>query len=62
MRVESETDTYSTTTSLLAERIVENIGKRKQESGCGKTCKNFFNFYCQTLQADCCMKDERVGY
>ena len=56
VRIESESDitgAMSTTTSLLAEKVVENIGKPKESTGCGKCCKNFGLFCTESCAADC---------
>ena len=61
-RVESIADGKSTTTSLQAEKVVENIGKRREATGCARWCKNFAGFCAASFEADCCMKDDQVGY
>lgn len=38
----SNGESFSATTSLLAERIVDQIGKRKPATGFGSPCTNFF--------------------
>ena len=61
-RTESASDNFSTTTSLLAEKIVENIGKRREATGWARLCKNFASFYASSIQADCCIRDDKIGY
>lgn len=62
-RVESaQTNNISDTTSLLAEKAVDNIGRRREARGCLRWCKNFGSFCCATLEADCCTSDNKIGY
>ena len=61
-RIDSGADTFSTTTSLLAEKVVDQIGRRQEATGWASCCKNFSNFFSATIKADCCMKDDNVGY
>ena len=65
MRVESESDlsgAISTTTSLLAEKLVENIGGPKEPAGSFKCCKNLNMFCLESCVADCKRSGEDVGY
>ena len=61
-RLDQVGDNASTTTSLLAERAVENIGARKEVYGWSRCCQNFSNFISSTVNADCCLDDSQVGY
>lgn len=64
-RVESESDlsgAISTTTSLLAERLVENIGGPKEVGGSFRCCKNFKLFCLESCVADCKAGSDDVGY
>lgn len=55
-------DTQSITTSLLAERVVEQIGRRKEPTGSVKILKNLKMFCGDSLTADCCQKNTAVGF
>ena len=58
----TQTEGMSVTTSLLAEKVVEKIGSRRENEGCCRPCKNFATFFSATIKADCCMPDNKVGY
>ena len=55
-------DNQSSTTSLMAEKVVEKIGKRREATGLFRWCKNFKLFCGATMEADCCIKDNKIGY
>ena len=61
-RLNSVADNQSTTTSLEAERVIDSIGRRKEVYGACLCCKNLSNFFCSTIQADCCTSDDQIGY
>ena len=64
-RSESESDVndnMSTTTSLLAERVVEDIGGPKRITGFGKCFKNCGVFCIDSCAADCSNGSIKVGY
>lgn len=62
-RAESEaTDAASTTTSVLAEQVVEQIGGRKELTGRARCCRNFALFCRAGCAADCCTKADQIGH